>query len=317
MKMQFKVKALALMVIILSLITACAEDNIPKDPIASKATGTTAPVQKTNAPTALVTEAPTEVPPTEDPSKPVTVPEPYFEMKLDGNNIVDGKNNVSIEIIGGSVSEYEFIHNNKTYKRNAYCGYEVNDWLKLTFDDYLEWNEFIMEGATFEVLYQVEKISTSNAPLFSNGNSGGFSLNIRGQNAIPNFNMGTTDISTADYGTAVYSYARHTSEGDSAESGVVVHLVGMYDKKDSKLRLYYNGEFVSEGYFGDGIFLIGKANQNQLGLGGNSALENETMVAASGGSYGILRARVYNKALSGREVAKAYSDSIDFLTEGN
>lgn len=216
--------------------------------------------------------------------------------------------------MGGTVGEYTYKHEGKEIKLTTYQGVEAGDWLSVLFEDLYSWEEMINEsGIAFEALFQLEKQTTSNSPIFGNGNGGGFGLMFRGANAWPNINFGSYDNSASEFVAANYAYAIDPNAGEPIEVGVVHHVIAMLDIEERMVKFYLDGELLGEGEFGDGDFTVGSGKHNEVGIGGNVNIPGENLVAGSGGSYGIISAKIYDRALNEVQVQKAYEAAMELL----
>lgn len=301
-----------LMLVATLVLVACGGDDNSADPTKAPTMAPTAVPTATPVPTPTSVPTPTPEPtPTPDPAK---VPAPFFELKVDGDTVVDGTDNGYIEVMGGSVGEYTYNHGGKEVKLNTYYGEEAGDFITVLFEDIDSWEELINEqGITFEVLFQLEAQTTTNAPLFGNGNGGGFGLMFRGSNAWPNINFGSYDNSTSEFVAANYAYAVDPNNGEPISVGEVHHIIAMLDIDERVVKMYIDGQLVGEGDFGEGDFTVGSARHNELGIGGNINIASENLAGSSGGSYGIIVANIYDCALNEVQVTKAYEAAMELL----
>lgn len=174
--------------------------------------------------------------------------------------------------------------------------------------------EFLLNGISFEMSVQLDDKPLATTGFFSNCNAGGVTLYIRAPKGQMNFQIGN-NTQTGTHHTATYSFTKSVdgNQGVTIDNAKVVHVMGVYDKATSKLNLYYNGVLIASADYGNRSgFFIGSVNYNKLGIGINASYPLEKLGTETG--YTVLRARVYDVALSAQQVVAEYWDCIDTLT---
>ena len=243
------------------------------------------------------------------------MPEPYFDLAFGKNDAFDALGNNDIEMGDGDIGEYTVNLDGKEIKVTGFHGSDEDDYMFILLDEYAsDFPGFVEEGVTYEIFIQIEEIpAASGGMLISNGNGGGTNMAIRGSQGQINFNVGST-MQDGTYPGSGYIYAQTTdaSQGAKIEAGKLVHVLGMYDAENGKVRIYYNGELKSEGDFGTGEFNMAGTHSGKLGIGINASYQSETLGRLT--EYTVVKARVYRKALTAEEVTAVYQNCIAAVT---
>ena len=311
------------LVLVSALFAGCAgttEENPTEAPAETEAATEAATEAPTEEPSEETTEAQSDA--TEAPeatAEPETLT-PFAEAVFDGDTVKNSNDNATMTINGNAtVGTYEVKIGEKTYEATALRCTEAFDGITCKIPS-LEWEEdmenFLFDGVAFEIFIQVDNKISSNGSLFANSNAGGFNLMLRGANSQIQFNIGTTDTNSADFGGSGYAYSQDPA-GEEADTvngvfGELMHLVAVFDAENNSAVVYLNGEKIEEAYYGGGDFKMGSAPVGEIGIGYNSGY-SESLGALS--PFTIVRARIYNKTLSADLVKEAYQESLALLTE--
>lgn len=273
-------------------------------------------VKPTEVPTAQPTEVPTEKP-TEVPDD--FIPEAFIDIVYEGNTVKDAKGNATLTLKEGTeIGTYEVKLGDKDYTATALRGDADFEGIECVFDNLDncdDMGEFLTKGSTFEMFLQIDHAISESGNLFSNSNGGGFNIMFRNATSQIQFNIGTNDQGSADFGASGYAYCQDPNapkeDTVNAIPGELMHVVGVYDNDDNIL-LYLNGVLIEESGFGSGNYKPGGASENVLGIGYNSSYNSSLGKLTP---YTMVKARIYNKALTEKQVIAAYKDCISMLTE--
>ncbi|MHB1153173.1 MAG: LamG-like jellyroll fold domain-containing protein [Eubacteriales bacterium] len=250
------------------------------------------------------------------------VPNAWFELGYKDGAPYDIQGNLVVEIQFGEIVETTVTHDNKAYPVTAFVGDSDQEGMlvNLPFEDDAAYGEWLLSGCTFELFIELESLAENGTcGFFTCVNGGGSSLYYRnGGEGLKQFQfqIGTTDAESADNnwgGNYAGAAASEAKDGPGYfEAGKILHCVGTYDKVTNMLNIYYNGELVSSGSYGNGTFKIGSAFYNVLGIGINPAYPSESLGA--GCEFRVVGAKLYKAALTEGEVAEVYKNSIAALT---
>ncbi|MBQ2725307.1 MAG: hypothetical protein IJF78_06360 [Clostridia bacterium] len=243
----------------------------------------------------------------------------WSDLQFTDGTPVDATGNTTMIMVGGAVENTTVTFDGKEYPVTAYVGKETGDCIEveLPFDmDGEELGEFLMAGNTFEAFFQVQELPGSTVGLYTNCNSGGVTLYLRGADSQLNYQIGTTaDPNDSELGGGRYAAA--VKYGDNYKGGAgqpenaflipaqIEHVVGTYDKETKTLSCYHNGELVSSGTYGSGEFHIGSAFGEVLAIGTNVAYPSESLGAKT--EYRIVDANIYKGAMTADEVKAQYA----------
>lgn len=258
-----------------------------------------------------------------------SVPEALFDLGFENGKPIDKLGNLTVTCPKGTIGETKVYYDYNEYDVTAFMGNGANEGLlvNLPFETAEEYKEFITDGFTFELFFQLEDYNygyvipekeniQSHTSLFGNLNFGGVSLCCRDYNDVSQlqFVMNSTkkNAATNPWDSYVCAARRWMNEGPVfIEEGKVAHCVGTYDKKTNTLNIYYNGILASTGSFGNGDFVASEEGYNVLGIGIDPTSYLKSFGEMS--PFTVLGAKIYKTALSESQVLAEYNNCIKEL----
>ncbi|MBR5222648.1 MAG: MBL fold metallo-hydrolase [Clostridia bacterium] len=248
------------------------------------------------------------------------LPEAWFDLGFKDGKPYDKTSNLTVTMTKGTIGKTTVNYNGNKYDVTAFTGDSAKEGLlvNLPFKNANDYSKWLMDGATFELLVQINKQASEDAPLFANTNVGGVGILSRNQEGTGQvqFALGSTDANSALNKLDSFALAarKWPNEGPAYLSEKqLVHLVATYDKKANKLSIYYDGKHASSGAFGKGEFNLGNAGFNALGIGINPSNNAESF--GKTGSFTVLGAKLYKTAFNEAQALKAYNDCISEFTK--
>jgi len=242
---------------------------------------------------------------------------PWADLDLSSGAVADKAGNTTMAAVGGSVADTTVTFAGVEYPVKAYVA-GVNETtegytpeyieVKTGFADAAALGDFVMNGSSFEILYQTQKEVGSTVGLISSCNGGGVSLYDRGGQL--NFYVGSDAADTSEFGSGNYACAVEMDKAAEQPyaskhlTGELSHVVGVYDKETNMISLYHNGALVSTGTYGEGAFKPGNCVADTIGIGINVAYTGENVGSVT--EYRIVDANIYNKALTADEIGASY-----------
>ena len=247
-------------------------------------------------------------------------PDAYFDLNLDLDadkisNTGTNQNTTITSVGSGTLETMSVIYKGKVCKVPVYSVAEDgtnNSYLDVHFKDIT--NETDMKnwifntGITFECFIWVDGTTVSStAGIMTSMNSGGIGLCSIKNAGGTNFQIGTTDQTTAGikYGSR-YAASNTNTAANALDVGKLTHIVGTYDHATNMMAYYKNGELIGTATFGNGSFRLGSATAGHIGIGTNIAYLTESLDDEV--SYKVAGARVYSGALTAAQVKEEYDN---------
>ena len=248
------------------------------------------------------------------------VSEAWFDLGFKDGKPYDKMGNLTVTMPKGSVGKATVNYNNQKYNVTALTADKDGEGLLVTlpFENETQYADWLMNGCTFEIVMQVNKLPSKTAALMTNAYGGGAALYCRISDIYNQlqFQMGTTRANSAtNYWTNYVGAASNSVKNGpvAIEEKRLVHCVGTYDKETNTLKIYYDGKLASTGSFGDGQFKKGQASFNVLGIGLNPSYPSESF--GKSGSLTIVGAKLYKTALTESEVLAQYNNAINEIVK--
>ncbi len=250
------------------------------------------------------------------PENYVSVPNAYFDLDLSGSAPKDAQGNASVTVTGGAITETTVMHNGESKTATAFTKGDGGDYyMTLNFNDIStdsEMGKFVMTSSTFEIFLKLDKLPGATVGLITSCNGGGVTLYLRKQaGGQINFQIGSTAPNSNGSGYKYSAAADINGTAPVAESGRLLHIVGVYDSKTNMMKVYINGILAASANYGNGQFSGGSGNDYVLGIGYNPQYNGECL--SSYADYELYEARIYDTALTDEQVAQQYWNCIDNL----